>query len=109
MSDNSPVEHMVSMLRRLEQMVEEKSLEPAFYYKALIIAANEYFKVNQSGEALNLLGTIPAEYFLADIDFQMAADPMYADIVCILSEAIIKGGFVHLGFSEDEQKVMGKA
>src|SRR5512137_1746557 len=80
MSDDDR-EHLYGTLGTLQEMVEGELIDPQWYHKALVDGAHQHLIAKELGNAITLLGKVPASYYSNVLSAHMTEDACYADQV----------------------------
>jgi hypothetical protein len=96
-------------LDSLESMVKNKSVDPQWYYKALVDGAYQYLLNKDVGQVLFLLGKVPSVYYAETIKEHMSEDPGYADQVYDIAKVLVNNNIVHVGLTDNEIRTMQQA
>jgi len=102
-------ETLTQTLKMLEAMVEAESVDPQWYYKALVDGAYQYLLVKDISQVLALLGKVPAGYYAETIKEHMNEDPGYADQVFDIAMVLVNNNIVHVGLTDTEIQTMKQA
>lgn len=100
---------LTTTLDHLEEMTRTGTIDPQWFYKALVDGAYQYLLTKDLNEVLVLLGKVPAEYYAGDIKTHMEADPAYAEQVFDIAMVLVTNNLVHVGLSEVEKTTVADA
>jgi hypothetical protein len=103
MMDEVARQTLHTTLTALREMAEQGDCEPQWYYKALVSGAHEHLRAGEAGQAIFLLGKVPADYYAETIVGHMDDDPAYAEQAFEIATFLVKTNVVHVGLTEEEQ------
>jgi hypothetical protein len=99
-------EHLYGTLGTLQEMMEGELIDPQWYYKALVDGAHQHIVGRELGNAITLLGKVPASYYSGLLSSHMDADPCYADQVFEIAKVLVNQNVVHVAITEMEASTM---
>jgi hypothetical protein len=102
-------ETLQTTLTHLESMVADNAIDPQWYHKALVDGAYQYVLNKDVGQALFLLGKIPAVYYSEKIKEHMNEDPGYAEQVFDIAKVLVNNNIVHVALTDTEIQTMQDA
>lgn len=80
----------------LDELYCKKLFEEDIYFKCILGLAYEYMVLHEGEKALSLIFRCEPDYFKGAIQTQMEQDPLFRDVIIVLTHSLSKAGYLEL-------------